>query len=84
MVSWLENKEISMRYNGFQNKIFVDRVLTGHRIDNQGFKQAVIVVPKKLWFAFRCLRWCAPTLQGAITYARILALFFTTLVTNGG
>ena len=34
MVTWLENKEISMCYNGFQNKIFVDRVLTGHRIDH--------------------------------------------------
>ena len=33
MVAWFENKEISMCYNGFQNKIFVDRVLTGHRID---------------------------------------------------
>ena len=33
MVAWFKNKEISMRYNGFQNKIFVDRVLTSHRLD---------------------------------------------------
>ena len=33
MVAWVKNKEISMRYNDFQNKTFVDRVLTGHRLD---------------------------------------------------
>ena len=33
MFSCSENKEISMCYTGFQNKIFVDRVLTGHRLD---------------------------------------------------
>ena len=33
MVAWFENKEISMCYNGFQNKTFVDRVLISHRLD---------------------------------------------------
>ena len=33
MVAWLENREISICYHGFQNKIFVDRVLIGHRLD---------------------------------------------------
>ena len=33
MVAWLENKEISMCYDSSQNKIFVDRVLIGYRLD---------------------------------------------------
>ena len=40
MAAWFENKEISMCYNGFQNKIFVDRVLTSRRIDKGAGRSA--------------------------------------------
>lgn len=33
MVAWFKNKEISMCWGNSQSKIFVDRVLIGHRLD---------------------------------------------------
>ena len=46
MVVWFENKEISMCYNDFQNKIFVDRVLTDHRIDNGAGRSGGLILYK--------------------------------------
>ena len=46
MVAWFENKEISMRYNGFQNKIFVDRVLISHRLDKGAGRSGGLILYK--------------------------------------